>query len=81
MKIEFDNYRQRCVLREALMNYLLIRMRGLDPSVLCEEGQLEFVAEYYVNFRYSNHSDEFKRVKVLEKIEDFKAFLEIKEAI
>ena len=81
MKIEFDNYRQRNVLREALMNYLLIRMRGLDPSVLCEEGQLEFVAEYYVNFRYSNHTDEFKRAKVLEKIEDFKAFLEIKEAL
>ena len=81
MKIEFDNYRQRNVLREALMNYLLIRMRGLNPSVLCEEGQLEFVAEYYVNFRYNNHSDEFKRVKTLEKIEDFKAFLEIKGAI
>jgi len=81
VKIEFDNYRQRNVLREALMNYLLIRMRGLDPSVLCEEGQLEFVAEYYVNHRYASHTDEFKRVKTLEKIEDFKAFLEIKEAI
>lgn len=81
MKIEFDNYRQRNVLKEALMNYLLIRMRGLDPSVLLDEGQLEFVAEYYVNFRYSDHPDKFKRAKALEKIEDFKAFLEIMEAL
>lgn len=81
MKIEFDNERQRSVLKEALHNYLSLRMRGLDPSCLYVEGQLEYVAETYVNHRYPDNSPKFKRLKTKEKVEDFKAILAIKEAL
>jgi hypothetical protein len=81
MKIEFDNYRQRDVLREALMNYLSARMLGFDHFPLYSEDQWEVIARAYVNHRYASHTDEFKRVKVLEKIEDFKEVRSIMEAL
>lgn len=81
MKIEFDNYRQRDVLREALMNYLSARMLGFDHFPLYSEDQWEVIARAYVNHRYASHTDEFKRVKALEKIEDFKAVRSIMEAL
>ena len=81
MKIEFDNYRQRTVLKEALMNYLAARMPGMDPTYLFVDWQLEYLAENYVNHRYASHTPEFRKVKVLEKIEDFKEVRSIMEAL
>ena len=81
MEIKFDNPRQRNVLKEALHNYLSVRLNGLDPSCFYGGEQLEQIAREYCNRRYPSHESKFKEAKIQEKIQDFKAYLEIREAL
>jgi hypothetical protein len=67
------DYRQKCLLVEALCNYMDLRMPDVSAEDLSTDELLEQAAKEYVENRYSKYEDWFRQYKLPDKIEEFKS--------
>ncbi len=63
-------YSQKALIREALYNYLKIRLGTSDCAVLHNEEELRILVSAYVEKRYSDHDESFKSYKIEQKMAD-----------
>ena len=76
------NWRQYNLLREALCNYMTLRMLGgVCPEDLTNDELLEQAAKQYVEDRYSHQEESFRQRKQADKVEDFKALRGLFDAL